>query len=93
MNILINLILVLSLTSCSFYSVKEISGSEILDESVTCSKYIFGIPLENGGDPIKAARKSGINKIGAVSSELFFPLLPIFVSDCTYIHGSSVKTK
>jgi hypothetical protein len=52
----------------------------------------LGIPLGVGTEsPAEAARKIGIDEISLVTEELFFPLVPIYISSCVKISGVSKR--
>lgn len=80
--------LAFSICSCSFYSVKTGSSNELgVLESESCGRSVLGIPLGTAESPTEAARRIGIDEISLVTEETFFPLIPIYISNCTKISG------
>jgi len=92
MKKILMLILVFNLSSCSFYSVKTGSSNELgILESESCGRSILGIPLGTVESPTETARRIGIDEISLVTEEIFFPIIPIYISICTKISGVSKR--
>lgn len=90
----LSIIGIIFFASCSFVTIEHVASDGDVGylQERNCSEYVFGFRIKNNMSTPVLLTSSSIDKITMIEHELYFPLIPVYLSSCYLITGNAAHS-